>query len=587
MSSIIFDCEVYPNFFMVAFRNPISLSEKIITIQDDKTIADNDKQFILTLINKSYTFIGFNCIDYDIPVMRYMLSGKTPKEIYTLSKTIIDGRLKWFQAEKQFSIPIKLEIKTIDLFNVAPGVKDSLKTYGGRLHTKKLQDLPYNPHEPLQKFQQETLIKYCWNDIQVTQELYLKLSDELEIRRLMSKGWGLDLNSKTDAQIAEAIFKKELKVDKSLIQKSKSINYKSPNFLKSNFTLLDNLISSLEDTTFLISESGNPLIPEELKREFKINNKMYRLGVGGLHSIDTPFYFKSDERYTVLDIDVTSYYPSIITNNNYAPKQFGDKFMGLYKSFIDKRIEAKRSGDKATSDALKITINGTYGKLGSSYSAIYAPDMLLQVTLTGQLSLILLILMMADIGVSVLSANTDGVLLKFEHEHLSCVRTVYKQWEIITGFNLEETPYKSVHFRDVNNYFAITPNGQVKGKGVFETGTLKKNPHFDIIPCAIIAFVKDNIPIETTIHAAELTALLKCINVRGGAVYNGRYLGKVVRFIWTKNGFPITYKTSGNKVPESDNCTPLMDLSDSFDKTTIDYERYITEAKKLMEIIGL
>jgi hypothetical protein len=42
-------------------------------------------------------------------------------------------------------------------------------------------------------------------------------------------------------------------------------------------------------------------------------------------------------------------------------------------------------------DSLKITINGSFGKLGNYYSALYAPDLMVQVTVTGQLALLKLI----------------------------------------------------------------------------------------------------------------------------------------------------------------------------------------------------
>ena len=36
-------------------------------------------------------------------------------------------------------------------------------------------------------------------------------------------------------------------------------------------------------------------------------------------------------------------------------------------------------------NALKIVVNGSFGKFGSRYSILYSPDLMLQVTITGQL----------------------------------------------------------------------------------------------------------------------------------------------------------------------------------------------------------
>jgi hypothetical protein len=55
-------------------------------------------------------------------------------------------------------------MKHFDIQEPAPAVMISLKLYGGRLHSKKLQDLPIDPHATLTKDQTEILRKYCVND---------------------------------------------------------------------------------------------------------------------------------------------------------------------------------------------------------------------------------------------------------------------------------------------------------------------------------------------------------------------------------------------------------------------------------------
>lgn len=575
--TVIFDCETYLNYFCCAFYNPQKDKNRLIKIKDNETLSKEDRLLVLTLIKRNFSFVGFNCIDFDIPVLRYALQdGIIANDIYKMATDVITNGLKAFQTEKKYSIktPWPNNTPIIDLFNVAPGVKESLKKYGARMHTVTMQDLPYTPETVLTDLQIEKVEKYCFNDVRVTYELYLRLQNEIELRENVSKEYGLDLHAKTDAQIAEAIFKKELNLTKpkKQLKLTRLEPLVMPEFLKNKFKELDNLINQIESTQIPISDSGSPQIPKSLQRELQLDNKLYKLGIGGLHSVDFPGVYKD-----LVDVDVTSYYPSIIVNNHYAPKHLGDRFFLLYKSIIDRRIEAKNTGDKTTSDSLKIVINGTYGKLGSPYSALYAPDMMLQVTFVGQLSLILLMMMMVEKGISIISANTDGVLLQ-NHENII---NVCKKWEEITQFNLESTHYKRACFRDVNNYFAVTSKGKLKTKGIFETGTLRKNPHFD---CVVKAMIDGDI--ENIIGNAPIKDLVKCVAVRGGAQYKCNYIGKVVRFVWVKNGAPITYVKSGNKVPESDNCYPVMNYDEVDLKTLdIDYDRYIKEAYKLKEEI--
>jgi DNA polymerase elongation subunit (family B) len=63
-------------------------------------------------------------------------------------------------------------------------------------------------------------------------------------------------------------------------------------------------------------------------------------------------------------------------------------------------------------EGLKITINGSFGKLGSVWSILFAPDLLIQTTITGQLALLMLIHRLERKGIPVVSGNTDGIIIK-------------------------------------------------------------------------------------------------------------------------------------------------------------------------------
>ena len=49
---------------------------------------------------------------------------------------------------------------------------------------------------------------YCQNDLGVTKALFNTLRSEIELRKEMSEEHGIDLRSKSDAQVAEAVLKK-------------------------------------------------------------------------------------------------------------------------------------------------------------------------------------------------------------------------------------------------------------------------------------------------------------------------------------------------------------------------------------------
>ena len=238
-------------------------------------------------------------------------------------------------------------------------------------------------------------------------------------------------------------------------------------------------------------------------------------------------------------------------------------------------------------NALKLTINGSFGKLSSKYSALYSPDLLIQVTLTGQLALLMLIEMIELEGIPVISANTDGIMihpLVTEYEKLN---EIIAKWESITNFETEECRYKAVYSRDINNYIAIKEDGSCKAKGAYSTPGLQKNPNSLICIESVKALLTKQTPIEETIrNCKDITKFVSVIKVTGGGEKDGVYLGKTVRHYYAK-GIQgcINRVVNGNKVPNTDGARPCQDLPRSF-PTDVNFEKYIEEANKILKEIG-
>jgi hypothetical protein len=75
-------------------------------------------------------------------------------------------------------------------------------------------------------------------------------------------------------------------------------------------------------------------------------------------------------------------------------------------------------------------------------------------------------------------------------------------------------------------------------------------------------------------------------NVKGGACFQNEYLGKVVRWYYSNKSHDyIQYITSGNKVADSENCKPLMDLPDNL-PNDLDFDRYVQKCIDILYDIG-
>jgi hypothetical protein len=263
------------------------------------------------------------------------------------------------------------------------------------------------------------------------------------------------------------------------------------------------------------------------------------------------------------------------------------------------RLEAERNQHKAAAEGLKISANGVYGKLGSIYSVLYAPHLMIAVTLTGQLALLMLIERAEAAGIPVVSANTDGVVFRCPADLRPTLDAITKAWEAETGFELESTQYQALHSASVNSYIAIKDDGKAKRKGPLSNpykegmrDQLMKNPSMGVCSDAVVEFLATGAPIEDYIRGCrEIKDFVTVVNVQGGGTWRGQYLGKVVRYVWSTDGEEILYKTAhaatGNhkKVSKTDGCRPLMELPDAF-PDDIDYPRYIAEAKEMLMDIG-
>lgn len=524
------DTECYVDYYLVKFRN----YERRETIEfemraDCDLVLDVERIKQVLLRN---TIITFNGNNYDLPMLHLALKlcedafvhpEDVCRQLKEASDAIILGDMRGWQFMQLHEL-MPLPIDHVDLIEVAFG-QGSLKLYGGRLHSRKLQDLPIDPSERVGE-RHRIIADYCGNDLETTGDLRVHLTPQIELREQMTAQYGVDLRSKSDAQIAEAVLKSELlkrhniKATRPEVLSGTSFLYRAPAFVSFKTPPLQQLLKEITTASFVIAPNGQPIEPAALKdRVVNIGGSAYRMGIGGLHSSETSVAHYADDDTLLLDRDVTSYYPSIILQCRLYPKHLGEPLLHVYRDIFERRVAAKMAGHKTTADTLKIVLNGSFGKFGSPYSVLYAPDLLIQVTVTGQLCLLMLIEALEAEGILVVSANTDGIVIKCPKSRKARLDAVVAEWEARTGFNTEETQYRALFSRDVNNYLAIKAKGGTKGKGAFAPVSISKNPKNQICTDAVIAYLEHGTPIgETILRCQDVRQFLTVRTVRGGAI---------------------------------------------------------------------
>lgn len=660
----VLDSEIYKNYLLIGFKN--IMSGKVSSVESyaaNTPLPMEDRRWLKQYMAKRRT-IGFNSAGFDLLIIYGAIDGMTPAELKRMADDIIVGGMKSWEARDYYNIPIPRDLDHIDLMEVAPG-KASLKIYNGRMHGRRMQDLPIKPEKVLTDQEMEDTYEYWKNDLEATELLRKELSVQLDLRSELGKIYGIDLRSKSDAQLAEAVIRKQIeklkgeKVQKPKINVSESFRYKSPSYIRFRNKEMQHILRRVNEHDFRISQGGKLLMPEFLaEAKVTIGSSTYTMGVGGLHSTEKCRRVVAGATHKLFDVDVESYYPRIILNLGLYPKHLGKAFLKVYKSIVDRRIAAKENDkrlkkeiqelterilqsngntelmrerlaeleiewrkENVANEGGKIMINGSFGKLGSPYSILCSFDLLLTVTLTGQLSLLMLIEWLTDEGIDVVSGNTDGIVIRPRNDQVELMREIVKDWEHETQFKTEETPYSAIYSASVNAYFAVKLNekGEVSGVkrkgGTYAVSGLnnKINPSNDIVADAVALYLEKGTPVTETIRACrDIRKFVTVRTVAGGAIYGVReveferrgkrgqllkpgtkydtsdayYLGKAVRFYRSTESIgALHYQGSNNKVPDSDGCVPYMEMTDEFPKD-VDFAAYVREARKVLHDIG-
>ena len=354
------DTECYIDYFLL-----------ILTADDGRCVGFEmydghplDKDKIYNMLHRpGACFISFNGNNYDMCMLSHALSpSATNVSLKAASDAIIMENLKPWEFEKRFdTIPLD-SVNHIDMIEVAPGTMVSLKVYAGRLHAKKLQDLPLEPSSNIVPEMRAEMRKYCYNDTQLNRVLFNKLRGQITLRETMSAELGVDLRSKSDAQIAESVLKHDIAemrggvVPRKLPYGTKRFKYVAPRYIKFYTPALQQMLATLTDADMVVKPTGHVEMPPSIDElDIQINGRKYKIGIGGIHSQESEISLYAGEDHVLRDIDVVSYYPNLMLNMGMYPDALGTEFLEVYRNILTRRVAAKRRSQEiyAELDELK------------------------------------------------------------------------------------------------------------------------------------------------------------------------------------------------------------------------------------------
>lgn len=517
------DIECFHNWFLIGFTDATTGMEWDYQMVPGTQL---DVQAIEALL-RHFTVVTFNGVNYDLPMILLALAGADCATLKQANDEMIVGKIKWWVMMKKYGLRMPWWIDHIDVMEPTPGVRVTLKQYACRMHSPRVQDSPVDFKKPIDLAHVPQEVEYCRNDRRVTLQLREAIKSRIDLRIKLSERYGVDLRSKSDAQMAEAMVKVEwsrrlkeqidnlvpsvkdyeVKYDGTLApiiptfahgHKFKCIipeyiHFVTP-YMQSVLELVRNCEFTLtnKDEALLLSDGTEELgpdgkklktgviMPPELKGlDIHMGGSTFRMGIGGLHSKEKKTTVRSmPGKGTMRGADVAAYYPQCIVNSGMNPPQLGPLFQEIYGEFKDERDHNKIILARLVKGTLeyieidtvtggfKIVNNGTFGKLFSRYSIFYHPQMGITVTVGyGQLSLLMLIERLTISGIRVVSANTDGIEMWVPEGFDGACDSILSWWEKTCRMTLEVKPYLALCSESVNSYVSLQFDGSVKRKG--------------------------------------------------------------------------------------------------------------------------
>jgi len=528
MDVLIYDIETMQELFLVGLYIPDQ--DKYFEFEVSKNKNQLDTFFSFAEEHKDYYWVGYNNLRFDSQVVEWVMRNYeqwheltaldiTAKIAQKAADVIDDANYDVFPEYREEN----LSLKQIDLFKVNhydnKNRRVSLKRLEFEMDLENIEEMPIHHTKTFMTDEEIQLTKdYCRNDVMATFNFYnittgntdhplYKGNNQLELRQDIYDEFGIPCLNYSDSKIGDEMIKK-------YYCEEKKIDYKElprKGFFRKVVHVKDCIAPYIDFRTFKLKEFFIKVRRETLtqkddfKESIEFYGNIYTFAKGGLHTENKPKIFEADDDNIIVDWDVSSYYPAIIINNGRYPKHLGPEFLRGYKTMFDKRLELKPLAKKDRKikgivGALKLAVNSVYGKSSDMQSWIYDRQLTMFTTLTGELSLLMLIEAYELEGIRVISANTDGVTIMLDKSLVDKMHEINKWWMELTSYELERTDYSKIIFSTVNDYLAIKTDGEIKKKGDFLTDfELHKNKSARIVPIALEHYFVNNTPVHTTI----------------------------------------------------------------------------------------
>lgn len=521
---ITYDIETYPNIFTFYARHRATSKEWLFEISDRRCDWKALSDWCAQLGEANVHGVGYNNLAFDYPVVHWIINLPEPptaQTIFNYAQAVINS----MNSGNRFQYLVwdrDQVFKQIDLFKIKhfdnAAKMTSLKQIEFNRGAHDIRDLPYKVGQNLTLDQIDPLIVYNRHDVIETEMFLAECDGDLALRESLGEKYGKNFTNHNDTKIGEDIFimKMEDAAPGSCyeyVNNRRQVRGTHRDSIRVCDIILPYVQFEHPEFNRILDWFRNQVIVET-KGVFKdvsavINGFSYDFGLGGIHGSIESRTVRSDDRYIIVDLDVTSFYPNLAIVNRLRPAHLPEIFCDVYNEiFLERKRHKKGSPENM---ALKLALNGAYGKSNSKFSPFYDPQFTMTITINGQLSLCMLAERMLKIPeCEMIQVNTDGLTVRIPREHKPMLDMYWKEWESVTGLELEEAIYDAMFIRDVNNYLSLTTSGKLKNKGAYAWKSHRHDKYPDVqwhqnhsalvVPMAAEMQLVHGIPVEDFIR---------------------------------------------------------------------------------------
>ena len=500
---LFYDIEVFEKDALVVFMD-IDGKEVAHFWNDPnrKTIDDASGFEGIPKVIEGKTLVGFNNYHYDDYILSKMLNeaGNLPEYIKLENDMIIRGPGSGRE--------INSDIYSLDTMQQIDVSKPSLKQIEGNLGISIVESsVPFDIKGQLTPDQRDEVLEYCRNDVRATVEIYkLREKSYFEVKQgllamLDESERGRAYRWNTTTLAARVLLGNNKSKAWTAHKVPKKYWRNVPGIPEDVWTMWEDIFADMSAAT-------------KKSKTVKAFDCKVVFGMGGLHAAPS----KPCRYGRCKHKDVASMYPSAIVHLN-ALGDATDKYDGMRKE----RIAIKHT-DPVKAGALKLILNSVYGNFRNQYSPLQNELASGTVCVYGQIALFSLCMRLHEAGYKVINANTDGVVYVDDPGLGGVDEQISTEWEQeFDGFKLETDVYKQWIQRDVNNYIAVTEDGEIEVKGgdvnKYQVNKWFSNNNARIVQIALVDYLVYNKPILDTLLENRDKPLLWQFVLKAGSTY--------------------------------------------------------------------